>query len=367
MKKWNKIVSVLLSLTLMATLTACGEAKRATSSKNAVGTESTQTADEGAVKILNMGALCFVPIHIAKQLQFFEAEGLKEGKDYTLVNASGDISEILGTGQADVAMNLLSAELAPISNGLEIKTVLGIHTGCIKIVAKAGENINSVADLKGKKIGVAQLASSAHVVAQRALESEGIGATTENMEVNFEVFEEDSLGLALQNGEVDAIAVEDPQATKLENEGIGKAIFDSATSDLLKNEYCCSLWATDKAISSKSEKLAKVVTAIQKASLWVEQNPDLAAQIQVDNDWIAGDYKIDKQVISNFNYSPSVSKVQEAVNRNSKALQKLGLLAKDVNVDELSKNAFYKLDGVADEITGTIKPPIDPETQVKKS
>ena len=367
MKKWKKIVSMLLSLTLLAALTACGEAKTEKSNESVGSTESTESADTGAVKILNMGALCFVPIHIAKQLQFFEAEGLEEGKDYELVNASGDISEILGTGQADVAMNLLSAELAPISNGLEIKTVLGVHTGCIKIVAKADQDINSVADLKGKKIGVAQLASSAHVVAQRALESEGIGATTENMEVDFEVFEEDALGLALENGEVDAIAVEDPQATKLENEGIGKAIFDSATSDLLKDEYCCSLWATDDAISSKSEKLAKVVTAIQKASLWVEQNPDLAAQIQVDNDWIVGDYEIDKQVIGNFNYSPSVSKVKEAVSRNAKALHKLGLLADDVDVDELSERAFYKLDGVADEITGTIVPPIDPETQVKKS
>ncbi len=365
MKKWNKFVSLLSVFTLVVSLTACGT--KETGSETATeGTEEAQ-ADTGAVKILNMGALCFVPIHIAKQLQFFEAEGLEEGKDYELVEASGDTSEILGTGQADVAMNLLSAELAPISNGLEIKTVLGIHTGCIKIVAKADEDISSVADLKGKKIGVAQLASSAHVVAQRALEAAGVGATTENMEVNFEVFEEDALGLALQNGEVDAIAVEDPQATQLENEGIGKAIFDSATSDLLKDEYCCSLWATDDAIANKSEKLAKVVTAIQKASLWVEQNPDLAAKIQVDNEWIVGDYEIDKQVISNFSYYPSVSKVKEAVGRNAEALQKLGLLGEDVDVKELSDRAFYQLKGVEDEITGTIDPPIDPQTQVKTS
>jgi len=298
-------------------------------------------------------------------LEFFEAEGLVEGVDYEYVTSSTPGVEMLSTKQADVSFGLVAAMLAPLDNGLEAKTVLGIHTGCIQIIASTDSDIKGVADLKGKKIGVTQLASSDHIVTQRALASEGIGSTADNMEVEFIVYDKDNLPIALKEGAVDAIAIGDPKATILINEGAGISIFYSATSELLKDEYCCALWTRNETIEKQPKKLAKVVSAIQKASAWIDQNKELAAEIQLDNEWLVGDLDIDIAAIEHFKYLPSVSGVEEALTRNILDMKDLGLIKKDTDADQLARTSFARLEGVEDEITSTVEAPIDPATQVK--
>ena len=406
MKKLRKYISLLSIITVMAIiLAACGSKAEESAGKQAV-TEDTkaaeaitsttgetketaenktaeQTTEEAAdssetaeakavsaedkkpIKILYGAGLCGIPLHLAKQLQFYEAEGLVEGVDYEYLTSSTPGVEMLSTGQADVTFGLIAAMLAPLDNGLEAKTVLGVHTGCIQIVAGKDTGITDVSGLGGKKIGVEQLASSSHIVTQRALASVGIGSTADNMEVEFVVFSKDNLPLALKNGAVDAIAIGDPQATILVNEGSGVSIFNSATSDLLKDEYCCALWVRNEALEKYPDQIAKVVQAIQKTSAWVDQNVDLAAEIQLDNEWLVGDLEIDRHTISTFKYLPSVSGVKEALTRNILDMKELGLIKADTDAEALAKNSFFLLEGVPDNITGTVVPPIDPKSQLK--
>jgi NitT/TauT family transport system substrate-binding protein len=353
LKRWN--ILICLSLIFTITLTACAKAEKETIAE-----------DAKPIKIMYSPGLCGIPLHIAKQLQFFEAEGLVEGVDYEYVTSSLTGVEMLTTGQADVSFGLVAAMLAPLDNGLEAKTVLGIHTGCILILAGSQTGITSVADLKGKKIGVQQLAASSHIVTQRALAAEGIGSTVDNMEVEFVVYGKDDLPIALKEGAVDAIAIGDPQGTILINEGAGIEIFNSATSDLLKDEYCCSLWVRNETLENSKDQLTKVVSAIQKASAWVDQNVDLAAEIQLDNEWLVGDLEIDRQVLKTYHYLPSVSGVEEALTRNILDMKELGLIREDTNAEELAKNSFLRLEGLPDEIDGIVEAPIDPATQIKK-
>lgn len=385
-KKYFKILCIIMLFALI--LTACGQkAEDSSGSRKQLGqpettasasaeesgkeeggeAEETAAGDEKAppIKILYSSGLCGIPIHIAKQLQFLEAEGLVEGVDYEYVTSSTPGVEMLSTGQADISFGMLSSFLAPLDNGLEAKTVLGVHTGCLQIIGRKDEGIDSVEDLKGKKIGVENLASSAHTVAQRALESVGIGTTTTDLEVEFVVIQKDNLPIALQNGEVDAVVLGDPKATILVNEGTGVSIFNSATSDLLKDEYCCALWVRNEVLEKYPEQVAKAVRAIQKASTWVSQNVELAAEIQLDNEWLVGDLDIDIATISQFKYLTSVSQVKEGLVRNIVDMKDLGLIRPDTDTAKLAENSFFALEGVPDEITETVEPPIDPKTQIK--
>lgn len=330
------------------------------------GAKTVSSGDRKTIKILYSAGLCGIPLHLAKQLQFYEAEGLVEGVDYEYLTSSTPGVEMLSTGQADVTFGLIAAMLAPLDNGLEAKTVLGIHTGCIQILAGKETGITDISGLKGKKIGVEQLASSSHIVTQRALASVGIGSTADKMEVEFVVFSKDNLPLALKNGAVDAIAIGDPQATILVKEGAAVSIFNSATSELLKDEYCCSLWVRNETLEKYPEQVAKVVRAIQKTSVWIDGNVDLAAKIQLDNEWLVGDLDIDRHTISTFKYLPSVSGVQKALTRNILDMKDLGLIKADTDADSLAESSFFKLDGVPDNITGTVEPPIDPNSQLKE-
>lgn len=387
MRKMKKFTALFMTLILFTLLfTGCKKAESTTTQEetvavtqeankdeggNAVTEEAKEVAgngeelEEGIIKVLYGSGLCGIPLHIAKQLEFFEAEGLVEGVDYEYVTSSTPGVEMLSTKQADVSFGLVAAMLAPLDNGLEAKTVLGVHTGCIQIIASTNSDVKTVADLKGKKIGVTQLASSDHIVTQRALASEGIGSTAENMEVEFIVYDKDNLPIALKEGAVDAIAIGDPKATILINEGAGISIFDSATSELLKDEYCCALWARNETIEKQPKKLAKVVSAIQKASAWIDQNKELAAEVQLDNEWLVGELDIDIAAIKHFKYLPSVSGVEEALTRNILDMKDLGLIKKDTDAEQLARTSFFRLEGVEDEISTAVESPIDPKTQVK--
>lgn len=62
---------------------------------------------------------------------------------------------------------------------------------------------------------------------------------------------------------------------------------------------------------------------------------------------------------------PSVSGVETALTRNILEMKELGLIRKDTNAEDLAKSSFLRLEGLVDEIVGTVESPIDPNTQIK--
>jgi NitT/TauT family transport system substrate-binding protein len=100
--------------------------------------------------------LCTAPFFIASEKGFYEAEGLKYEEIKIDVTQT---HQLLTTGQIDVTNFLLSGLIQPLTNGLDVKIPLGLHTGCIKVLADPESNIRTVADLKGKRIGTSGLSA----------------------------------------------------------------------------------------------------------------------------------------------------------------------------------------------------------------
>lgn len=306
---------------------------------------------------------CQVQSQVAYLLGFYEAEGLKEGVDYAYVESGGETGAVLlSTNQADVAIGLISGMLQPLDNGLEAKAILGLHTGCIDIVTLEGSGINDVKDLKGKVIGVTALSSSQHIAALRALSYEGISGD----EVEFIVYDADSIQQALLNGAVDAIGLGDYKAAIMVRDEGAKIIFDTSTDARLKNENCCVLYASNEAIKRKPATLAKLVRAIQKASVWIADNPELSAQIQVAQGYTVGDVNVNTELLKTYNYPTSLSLLKEAVYRNFDDAQNIGLLKEDTDKDVLAESSYIFLPGVTDGVDFTeITPPLDPTQFLK--
>lgn len=302
---------------------------------------------------------CQVQSQIAYLLGFYEAEGLKEGVDYSFVESGGETGAVLlSTNQADVAIGLISGMLQPLDNGLEAKAILGLHTGCVTIVTLEGSGINSAADLKGKTIGVTALSSSQHIAALRALSYEGLSGD----DVEFIVYDADSIQQALKNGAVDAIGLGDYKAAIMVRDEGAKIIFDTSKDERLKDENCCVFYASNKAIERKPATLAKIATAIQKASIWIAANPELSAQIQVAQGYTVGDVNVNTELLKTYQYPTSLSLLREAVYRNFDDAKVLGLLKEDTDKDTLAESSYVFLPGVADGLTITeITPPKDPQ------
>lgn len=377
MKK--RICAIFLISTLaMGVLAGCGDA---TGVDNDANDTQTVSASEGAesngefdldeafaketgngdpIRIVStFEGTCQVQTQIAYLLGFYEQEGLTEGVDYEFIDAGGETGAVLiSTDKADVAIGLISGMLQPLDNGLEAKAISGLHTGCITIVTKQDSGINSTADLKGKTIGVTALSSSQHIAALRALNYEGLSGD----DVEFVVYDKDSIQQALLNGAVDAIGLGDYKAAIMGRDEGTKIIFDTSTDPRLKDENCCVLFASNAAIDRKPATLAKLVTAIQKASVWIEANPELSAQIQVAQGYTVGDVNVNTELLKTYSYPTSLSSLKEAVYRNFDDAKVIGLLKEDTDKDELAESSYLFLPGVADGLDITeIEPPKDPQ------
>ena len=289
-----RVASGLLAAALTLSLTACGG-----SSSNS---DASAAADSGAthLRLIYSPSLCAAPMYIA------------------------------------------------IENGLPIKFTTGLHTGCTKLLVPGDSDIKSIADLKGKKIGVPGLADAATVVSKRSLSAAGIGVTDQNMEVEFSVYSRNDLAQALQNGAVDAIALGDPAASIAEEQYGLTALIDTATDPEYKDEYCCAAFVTSKLAEENPKAAAAFTRAVQKASQWVQENPDETAKIITEKEYVSGDAVFCAQILKTYNYKPSVQGGYDALKQNAEELTQIGVLKEGTDATKFADNAYIFFDDVPD-------------------
>lgn len=330
MKKKMSIIAATVITTVL--LSACGQ-------------KPVTKAEDIVLKIGYTGSLCEAPVHMAVEKGFFEEEGLK----VELIKlAPGTAFEAITAGKVDAGFGLLASLMQPLSNGLPIKVTTGLHTGCDKVLVPKDSGIKTLADLKGKRIGVPSMTSSPIIFAKRALADAGIGVNEKNMEVEFIVFSASDLPIALKNGAVDALAMNDPTAAVAQKEFSLNTLVDSAVTEPYNHQYCCSAYVRDNIAQDSPEIAAKYTRAMQKASAWIQKNQEETAKIQVEKKWVAGDAAFNATVLKTYNYIPSVKGAYEAFNITAKQLQQVGMLDNSVDVEALHKNSFIFFNDVQD-------------------
>ncbi len=186
-----------------------------------------QTPEKPKVTIAVGGKnlLYYLPLTIAEQLGYFKAEGL----DVTIVDFAGGakaLQAVVG-GSADVVSGAFEhtvnmqfkgqALRAFVLQGATPQIVLGINP-------KTMPNFKSIADLKGKKVGVSAPGSSTNVMVNFLLAKAGlkpgdvsiIGVGTGNGAV-----------AAMRSGQIDAMSNLDPVITLLQRSGDLKIVSDT--------------------------------------------------------------------------------------------------------------------------------------------
>ena len=295
------------------------------------------------VRVGYIGLTCEAPIFTAFEKGFFKDEGL----DVTLVKCDwGNYKDTLALGGFDITHHLVMMFLKPIEQGLDVKFLAGIHRGCLRVQAATAGNIHSVEDLRGKRIGVQGIGTPPFIFANRALAAHGIDPAKE---IEWKVFPAAELALALQRGDVDAVADSEPIGTMLTAGGKVRNISDQATEEPFASEYCCAVLANGKFIARNPKAAAAATRALLKAAKWVEANPVAAATLSVEKKYLASNPELNASAISHLRYIPSVSGAEAAVKSAAVAMKKVGMLNPSTDAEELARRAFIHLDGVSDE------------------
>ena len=300
-------------------------------------------AGSNKVRVGYIGLTCEAPIFSAVEKGFFKEEGL----DITLVKCEwANYKDVLALGGFDITHHLVMYFLKPIEQGLNVKFTGGIHRGCLRVQAGANGNIRSIQDLRGKRIGVPGMGTPPFIFANRVLGAHGINP---GKDISWRVFPAGELGLALDKGEVDAVADSEPIGSLLLAEGKVRNVADQAKDAPYKDEYCCAVIVNGKFLANNPKAAAAATRALLKAAKWVETNPAAAARLSVEKKYLASSPELNTVAISHLRYVPSVSGAEAAVKSAAVEMKVAGMLSPTTDVPDLAARAFARLDGVSDE------------------
>jgi NitT/TauT family transport system substrate-binding protein len=102
--------------------------------------------------------LCNAPQYIADEL--LRAEGFTDIQ-YVTSGPGAALTKKISDGLIDCSMGYAGPNIIAVDAGEAIVNLAGVHVGCFELLGHG--NIRSIADLKGKSIGITDKGSSEHV------------------------------------------------------------------------------------------------------------------------------------------------------------------------------------------------------------
>src|SRR5437762_5026117 len=281
------------------------------------------------VRVGYIGLTCEAPIYVAYEKGFFREEGLEP----ELVKCNwANYKDSLALGAYDITHHLVMYFLKPIEQGLDVRFLGGVHTGCLRVQTGVDSPIQKIQDLKGKRIGVPGMGTPPFVFANRVLGTHGVDASKD---ITWKVSPAGELGLALKKGEVDAVADAEPIGTLLIAQGIARNVegMDEATDEPYASEYCCEIIGNGKWIDANPVSAARATRAIPRGPKWVQENPKAAAQLAVDKKYLASTVELNTVAISRLKYIPTVSDAEQTLYTAAKEMREAKMLSPTTDTD----------------------------------
>lgn len=220
----------------------------------------------------NAGGACLTPVAYAAKQGVFEKNGLS----VELVNFSGSTDQLLeaiASAKADAGTGMALRWLKPLEQGFDVKITAGLHGGCLRLIASKASGIASIADLKGKTVAVADLGSPAKNFFSVQLTKAGLNPETD---VQWRVYPANLLALAIEKGEAQALAENDPITWGYRKD---PNLVEIATN--LSGEYhdrtCCLLGVRGSLIRENREVVKRLNQALFDAWHVASVSPEAAA------------------------------------------------------------------------------------------
>lgn len=258
MKKKTGIL--LLALSLAVSLTACGSAPAA----DAAGGKAASGEAAGGDDVIVLRS-CFANgmtgavNNFAIEKGLYEQEGIRFENVQTTGAANDIVLSLLARGEIDVADGDPSTYIPGIDNGVPAKLVGNMwrYSGCYWLIAN--NEIQSIADLKGKTVGTAATTGGMRLSVLKMLESAGL--TEDDVTLVANGTYQDAYA-TFTSGSVDATIIHNPYAALAEKEGVGHTL--GRAWDYIPDYYTGTIIASDDLIQNDPEKLQKFITAYYK-------------------------------------------------------------------------------------------------------
>ena len=215
--------------------------------------------------------LCVLPFEVARQRGFFAAEGLDVNLTY--MRGGTQAMNALVANSVDWVGTGFDVVVQTVAAGKDVMTIAS--TSRLPFFALAigpRQNIASIQDLAGKKIGVGNLGTTDHLMAQYLLKKEGVPLdSVEFVAAGPNLYEQ------LNRGQLEAGMVQEPSLTLLERSG-GKILVNfmrlEDSQKWLGGPYqFMGLHTRPEVLQARPETAKKLIRALVKASRWTVASP----------------------------------------------------------------------------------------------
>ena len=279
----------------------------------------------------------FAPLYVAIDKGYYRDEGLDVSIDYSMEN---DNTVLVGTG--DLQFAIVSGEQVLLARAQQLPVVYVMSwykQYPVGIAARSSEGINTVADLKGKKIGLPGLYGSSYIGAMALLDAANLSQKDVTL---------DSIGYnqvaALAANQEDAVVIYTAnEPLQLTKQGVDFTLFKTSDYvDLVAN----GMITNENTIKENPELVRKMVSATLKGIQYAVDHPEEAYSISekyVEN-LSKADQQVQMQILKN---SIEMWKTDQPGVTDSKAwenmqsiLLKMGMLNQAIDLTSAYSNDY---------------------------
>jgi sulfonate transport system substrate-binding protein len=217
---------------------------------------------------------------IADKLGYFKEEGLNVTSK--LIESGPDIGPMVSGGSAPVSIQTNFMDIILKSNGIGVKIVapLAQIAGTQAVVGAKDLKLTSAKDLEGKTIGIPNGAD-----VKIAIDNMGKELGVDIGKIKFVNLAPSDAVVALQKGDIDAMACWEPFVTKAIQAG-GKFLFSGTKSELPDKQgpvnwmsVHTTMQVTDSYLEKNPNTVKAVLAALRKATDYINTNRDEAIKI----------------------------------------------------------------------------------------
>lgn len=185
-----------------------------------------------------------------------------------------DIMQAIIAGELDVGATASEASISGRANGASVYVVGGFARGGARLVAAPDANIKSVADLKGKKVGVTRGSIQEVLLAAELGQNKLTSGDQPGKDVQIIYLSYPDLNQALLQKQVDAIMQTEPQSSQAIARGFGVEVlkpYDTPVGSPIR-----TLVMSEKFYNEKRPLAAKFMACFVKASKTFMDKPEVA-------------------------------------------------------------------------------------------
>ena len=237
------------------------------------------------VRLGKISSICLAPQYVAEELLY--AEGFAH-VDYVETQPGVGTATDTASGKIDFSLNFVTHTIVAVDQGHRLTLMGGVHPGCFELFVQPG--IDSILQLKGRKVGVPALGSGPHLFITTMAAHVGLDPARDIVWVSDPEVKPKELFL---RGDVDAFLGLPPEPQELRARGAGRVLINSALDRPWSQYFCCLLAGNAGFVATNPVASKRVMRAILKAADLCVADPAMAARRLVEGKFAANyDYAL---------------------------------------------------------------------------